>query len=296
MKIHQLIALSTISKVSSIRAAARTLGLSQPAVTKAVRELESSLGHSLLERSHRGSQLTEAGRLVAQRAGYIVAELQSLEVEVAQLYSGSLPRVAVGMAPYVTRGLFPQVVERLHARYPEASIVANEGLLHDSLRQLREGEIDFCINGLINLEQGSEFELEPMFQIPWQVVARRDHPGVQETSLEGLRQYNWTAAGGCGDSAALLETAFGSTQQSPPEHVVHCVSYGAAKGLILHANYLCLLPCRDDTDLHPEMCVIPVIEPLPKLQFAMISLSGRPRTPFMAEAMQEFRLECRRFG
>ncbi|GAA5785318.1 hypothetical protein GCM10007860_00440 [Chitiniphilus shinanonensis] len=263
-------------------------------MTKAVRELESSLGHSLLERSHRGSQLTEAGKLVAQRAGYIVAELQSLEDEVAQLYAGSLPRVAIGMAPYVTRGVFPQVVERLHARYPDASIIANEGLLHDSLRQLREGEIDFCINGLVHSEQGGEFDIEPLFQIPWQVVARYDHPAMRETSLDGMLQYNWTTVGGCADSSALLETAFASTGKEPPEHVVNCVSYGAGKGLILHANYLCLLPCRGNADLHPEMRVISVIEPLPKLQFAMITLHGRPRTPFMVEAMDEFRIECKR--
>ncbi|MBY4749693.1 LysR family transcriptional regulator, partial [Burkholderia cepacia] len=76
MKHHQLRALAAIAEHGSLRAAARAIHLSQPALTKAIRELELDLGVPLVTRNARGAQLTRFGQAVYARARLILAEMQ----------------------------------------------------------------------------------------------------------------------------------------------------------------------------------------------------------------------------
>lgn len=91
MKQHQLVALVAVADHGGIHAAARALHLTQPAVTRALRDLETEVGTPLLQRQSRGVVLTAEGQVLLARARLIVRELQRAEEDM-----GSCAAAAAG--------------------------------------------------------------------------------------------------------------------------------------------------------------------------------------------------------
>jgi len=79
MKYHQLAAIDAVARAGGIRAAAKSLGVTQGSVTKALRELEAEAGEALVIRSAQGATMTEAGRQLSLRAQLIVAQMQAAQ-------------------------------------------------------------------------------------------------------------------------------------------------------------------------------------------------------------------------
>ncbi|MDX1375438.1 MAG: LysR family transcriptional regulator, partial [Burkholderiales bacterium] len=85
MRLTQIQQFLAVVDAGSIRGAARELGLSQPALTKSLRQLEDELGATLVTRSVRGAQATEFGRAFLARARAVSADLRRAREEIAQL-------------------------------------------------------------------------------------------------------------------------------------------------------------------------------------------------------------------
>ena len=83
MKPNQLLAFVAVVEQMSIRGAARTLGISQPAVTKIVRELEREVGAPLVERSVKGVRLTPYGEAFAPRARLLLSDMRRARDEIS---------------------------------------------------------------------------------------------------------------------------------------------------------------------------------------------------------------------
>ncbi|WP_312543249.1 LysR family transcriptional regulator [Achromobacter mucicolens] len=92
MKDHQLRAWLKVAELRSIRAAARSLHLSQAAVTKAIKELETELDAPLLTRSPKGIAVTECGEHLTVRARLAQAQLALARQDIRQLLSGAQAR------------------------------------------------------------------------------------------------------------------------------------------------------------------------------------------------------------
>ena len=82
MKTHQLKALVALAENGSIRGAARDMGLSQSALTKTLRELETQTGAALLVRASRGTRFTPAGKVLVDHARLILTTMRRAEEEV----------------------------------------------------------------------------------------------------------------------------------------------------------------------------------------------------------------------
>lgn len=85
MKDHQLRALIQVAESGSIRAAARTMNLSQSALTKALRELEEDVGAELLQRSYRGIHFTAEGEALLARARLVQSTLERARAEIREM-------------------------------------------------------------------------------------------------------------------------------------------------------------------------------------------------------------------
>ena len=95
MKLHQLRAALTVAEHGSLRGAARALGMSQPALTHNIGELERELGAPLFERRSRGMTTTPVGELVLRRARTIINEARHVLEDVQQFVGGDKGEVAV---------------------------------------------------------------------------------------------------------------------------------------------------------------------------------------------------------
>ena len=146
IKLHQLRAFNAVAEQGSIRSASRLLSLSQPAVTKAVKELEESLGTSLVQRGAKGAVLTHCGEAFYQRSRLILRELHLAQEDVRQHLDSTGGSVYIGVAASIAVSLMPEVVANFMKEFPEARIQVSDGQIQRHIQRLRQGEIDFCIN------------------------------------------------------------------------------------------------------------------------------------------------------
>ena len=145
MKYNQLRALVAIAQHGSIRAAAKTVCLSQPALTKAIRELEQELGVPLVSRSARGAQLTQFGQAVCARARLILAEMQHAKDDVVHLSGQAGGTVSCAVTPLVSLKFLSRAIHSFRQRMPKTRLSVQEGFLTAALARLRDGSLDFVI-------------------------------------------------------------------------------------------------------------------------------------------------------
>jgi LysR family transcriptional regulator of abg operon len=146
LKLHQLRAFVDVARQGSIRAASRISGLSQPALTKSIQELELSLGAKLFVRRQQGVVLTDIGDNFLRHASLVIEELRVAQEDIQQRLGLSGGQVNVGVGGSVARTIMPQVINQFHREYPLVKVRIVEGQLVSMVHELRHGALDFTIN------------------------------------------------------------------------------------------------------------------------------------------------------
>ena len=146
IKFHQIRAFVEVARQGSIRGASRTLNLSQPALTKSIKELEEGMAAQLFVRRSKGVALTECGEGFYQRARLILEELRAAQDDIRQRQGELAGQINIGMGASVSRTLMPAVITRFHAQHPQVKVRIMEGQLVSMINELRQGELDFTIN------------------------------------------------------------------------------------------------------------------------------------------------------
>lgn len=117
LKLRDLHTLQIVSEMGSMARASRQLGLSQPAISKAIAELEQALGTRLLERSSVGVELTAAGRMLVDRARLIFDEVRQGVKDIEYLSDPARGEVRIGITEPNTSFL-SQTIARMTRLYP----------------------------------------------------------------------------------------------------------------------------------------------------------------------------------
>lgn len=146
MKLEQLKALDAVVKAGSFaKAAHEILQVTQPAVTRAVQNLEAEIGFTLFSRAGYRPVLTPEGQAFYAKAQQILQDVQALCDFSAQLAVGVEPHLHIAVDAYF---LLPQVLQAfhgLHIRYPETQLHMRSELMGASLRRLMSGDADLAI-------------------------------------------------------------------------------------------------------------------------------------------------------
>ena len=116
MKLSQIRNLLAIAEKGSVRAAARHLGLAQPALTRSMQELERQLGVSLFERGPKGISLTMFGTKFLARAQTIQSEVRRAEEEIGQLQGGTEGEIFLCLSTVPHIALLPYALEAFRKR------------------------------------------------------------------------------------------------------------------------------------------------------------------------------------
>ncbi|WP_260449944.1 LysR substrate-binding domain-containing protein [Burkholderia contaminans] len=208
MKHHQLRALAAIAEHGSLRAAARAIHLSQPALTKAIRELELDLGVPLVTRNARGAQLTRCGQAVYARARLILAEMQHARDDVIQLSGGKEGTLACALTPLMSLGFLPAALDAFRQRMPTIRLDVREGFLDTALPRLRDGSLDFVIAIVDATRLSPEFAFRPLLESELILMTRASNPLRHCTSLAQLQDAQWVLNTSPESIGRLLQDVF----------------------------------------------------------------------------------------
>jgi LysR family transcriptional regulator of abg operon len=240
MRLNQIRDFIAIVESGSLRSAARSIGVSQPAMTKSIRQLEEELHVQLLQRNARGAAVTPAGRAFLERARVIQSELRKAEDDLELLRGGRAGSVAFGAAPVTCMLLVPDAMAQFQRSRPGASVRIVEGGNRALLPLVRDETLDFCIGQAPNAKLDGALAFKPLFRPRLVVVGRRGHPLRDAKSLRQLADSAWLMFYPPG-SGAMLEKAFEAAGLPLPGSIVHCESYSVALALISKTDILGLI-------------------------------------------------------
>ncbi len=135
------------------------LGLSQPAVSARIRQLEQALGVPLFNRTTRRVTITVAGERLRVRLDRAIAELRSLVEELRDEANLRRGRVTIGASPSVAAGFLADAVSRFHAQHPAIEVALQDDFYGHALDRLLNGEVDLAVIPFEPNDQAFDFEL-----------------------------------------------------------------------------------------------------------------------------------------
>ncbi len=281
MKIHHLRHFDAVAKCGSLRAAARLLGLAQPALTRSLRELEEELDIALVERCANGVTLTEAGIRFSLRARSMLEDLQKARDEMFQLRGEMQGKVTIGCSPVVLTTLLPLAYKAFRRKYPQVRLSILETVFPSAIRALQDASMDFYIGPEPQTPPGSRFRIDVLWDRERLVIARKGHPLSAATSLAQLCNAEWLAFGLRSRAEDEFDEVFLANDLPSPPLLTQVNSMLGLIGLLTSTDALAFLPkaLLMSELLRDRLQAIPVAEHLQGPKIIHICRSGVPLTP-----------------
>ena len=184
VKLRDLETLSSVVRAGGMRRAAEQLHLSQPAVSKAIAELEAAVGFSLLDRSRRGIEVTVYGRALIERATAMFDQLQQAMRELQRLAEPGSGEIRLACSETINAGLVAAAIERMSRHYPRVCFRVDSGDTPVLLSHfLLERVSDFVITRPYGAAIDPNIRTEPLFREQLQVVVGRNSSWARRRKL-----------------------------------------------------------------------------------------------------------------
>jgi len=236
LKIHQIKALVAISHCGSINEASQVLHITQPALSRSIKDLEHELGLTLLQRSYKGMSLTEEGRRVIRHAQMMVESMRRLQVEVDNIHDIAVGEVAVGVTS-LTAMLpgFEQCLNDFRSKNPRVTLKVIEQRPSVILQRVRDGTLDFALTSQQNTQR-LNLDWEAVQRIQGAVVCSASNPLRHARSLRQLQHAHWISLDEVDDRASQFFQMFESNDIHAPLKVTECTAIFLALNLIKSAD------------------------------------------------------------
>jgi LysR family transcriptional regulator of abg operon len=283
MQLRHIVAMVAVADSGSLRAAAKRLGVSQPALTKTIREIETMMGVSLLQKTVQGTIPTDAGRIFLVRARSIVEEMQRAKEEMSQLAGVQAGSVTVGLSVGAAL-LSGGAIQTFMRTHPNVQVRVIEGLFDQLVSGVRQGRLDFSVGGLPAAEIEERLHCDILFQNRIVPAVRHDHPLANARSFSDLADCEWALTTDDPTYIAHLNTHFSSLGLPAPRIRLRCESFFTLLQLAPHMDFVVAI---SHTLLrHPvtakHLRLIEISDPCPTARFALVRKADVPLTPHAA--------------
>lgn len=173
-----------VTRQGSVVRAADILSLTQPAVSKKLKELEEILGVRLLERSKKGIELTHYGNVFLEHASTSVAALREGAERVAQAQATGLQKLNIGVLPTVATSILPEAVKRFREQSFDVRLHLVSGPNSLLMSQLRVGELDLVVGRLGVPEAMSGLSFQHLYSEQIAFTVRPSHPLLNKADFQ----------------------------------------------------------------------------------------------------------------
>lgn len=225
--------LVAVARTGSVTAAAAELHYAQPSVSHHLARLEAEAGVPLIQRVGRGIALTDAGRLLVERAGEILGQVESVHTELAAHAELRAGRVRLAAFPSVLATLVPTACAHLAAEHPELELSLTEAEPPDALAALRAGAVDVALvfeHDDTDRNEHRNVIMTPLLDEPiYLVEALPRRPAGPRSRVDSYSAERWIA--GCPRCRAHLSTVCAAAGFSP-DIVFETDDYVAVQALV----------------------------------------------------------------
>jgi DNA-binding transcriptional LysR family regulator len=245
LRLKDLHTLQTVAELGSMAKASGRLALSQPAISKAVSDMEHALGASLLERSSRGVELTESGRMLVERARVIFDEVRQGISDIENLSDPAQGTIRIGTTEPVT-GIVSEIISHLASKYPRLSYDVIVTDLDTLMSELRERKHDVLVSRWDTLRVADDLKAQLLFKSPLAVMASRGHPLLLRKKLDlgDLMQEQWTLSPVDSFLGRTVVDLFRRRKLPLPTAIVTTISIHMRLDLLASGRFLTVLPAQ----------------------------------------------------
>ena len=239
----QLRALIAVSEAKNFTIAGRNLGISQSALHRAARELESLLNVVLFEKTSTGINSSKSARVLAKATKLAFSELSQGLDEVNWIHNREVGQIVIGAMPLAKTSVLPQAIIHFSKHYPDIKIKVNDGTYEDLLYHLRHGGIDLLIGALRFPVPSEDVQQEELFSSSLTIVARPDHPlcHTEQVDIDALSLYPWVIPQLGTPTRTIFESAFTEAGLEVPKRLVETGSHILMRSLLLGSDRLAMI-------------------------------------------------------
>lgn len=247
----QLRALSAVIEAGGFSSAARRLGLSQPSVYRAAKELAALCGLPLWESRGASVVPTPEARELARLGRLCFAELASAVDELREHEGVTDGRLNIGALPLARSQWLPDALAAILERHPLARVRIVDGPYAEQLNALRHARIDMILGALRQPPPADDIEQIPVFDDPQVMLVRAGHPlaagfdsGRDQLSPAQLDALSWILPPANTPGRKAFDAFMVGKGLAPPERVIECSSLVATRALLARTDHAAILSRR----------------------------------------------------
>jgi len=214
-----------------------SLGITQPAVSAALKVLEKGAGLTLFQRTPKGMMPTTAGQEIAPFISRALNEIRHIPEDLAAQQGVLTGTVHVGALPLCRSNLLPLAMAKLVTRYPGLKVVTNESAFSALVTELRAGDIDFILGALRQNDAVPDIHNQVLFDEELILLTRPQHPLAGLTlTPDDLAKVQWILPRENTPARHLLDRAFQTLGMPAPQPVVESGDLAIVRGLLLQSE------------------------------------------------------------
>jgi DNA-binding transcriptional LysR family regulator len=283
LKLRDLRLLDTVVRLRSMAKAAHRLNISQPAVSKAIAELEHVFGVRLVARNRQGIEPTEYGRALLDCGLALFDDLRLGVKKIEFLADPTAGNVRIGCNPFLASAFVSSVVDRVTLRFPRIVVDVVIPQAEIIYQELSERKLDFLITRIWAPTVDHPFDFEFLFEDSFVVVAGAHNPWVRrrKIAITELMNEPWVLPPTEMTLGQITVDAFRACGLDHPRTTVVAATPEVRLSLLGTGRFLSIFPTsslRFPTP-HPALKVLPVELPVARVPNGIITLKNRALSP-----------------
>lgn len=241
---RHLTAFVTVAQVRSLGRAAEHLHISQPALSRIIRNLEETVGAELFERHPLGMSLTPHGQALLPRAELLLADWGSALEELRSISGATTGTLRVGCVAGAVDPLLRRTMSAMFDAHPNIQMRITDAIEDKLIDDLLAGKIDLAIAGAVSGTSQFDLEQEYVTSDRWRVYVNSNHPlrDRRNPTLPELARYRWVMVTEDSIAHYKLREAYHAQSLSAPELAVQTRSLTVALNALLAAPLVTLMP------------------------------------------------------
>jgi DNA-binding transcriptional LysR family regulator len=250
LRLRDLDTLLVVVERGSMAKAAAQLSISQPAISKAIADMEQALGVRLLDRTSQGIEPTIYGRALLKSGRAIFDDLRQGIIEIDHLSDRTTGEVRIATSEPYAVGLLPLLIDQVSSRYPKISIgvsavaVGSQNIRAQQFAELRERKVDLVFGPIFDPIKEPDLEAVPLFEEPIVAAAGTHNQWARRraVTLADLIDEPWCLQPPDTFAGMLFAQAFRDSGLNIPARHVMTSSVHFQIGLLATERYLTMLP------------------------------------------------------
>ncbi|MEX5683312.1 LysR family transcriptional regulator [Pseudomonas silesiensis] len=231
-----------LCETQHMQTVANAFGLSQPAISSALKVLESGTGKVLFERTARGLRPTRASQEILYPIRRALNELRHIDADIAALKGSLQGTVTVGALPLGRTRILPEAIVQLISNHPGVRVATNESPFNLLALELRAGDVDFVFGALRPAGYASDLHGEQLLTEEMVVLVRSGHPlAGQAVTVNDLSDAQWVLPRAGSPARLIMDAHFEHLGQKSPEPVVETGDLAIIRGILLRSDMLAVV-------------------------------------------------------